>query len=322
MSTIAKSMNSIKPLRAVPRQQHLTDAIGNTPLIALSTISKAVTPVKIFAKAEWANPGGSVKDRAALNMIRHGIKSGDLNVTKTILDATSGNTGIALAMIGASLGFRVKLCIPGNAGPIHKQIMNAYGATLVYTDPFRGTDGAIKEARKLVRNAPSKYFYVDQYNNEKNWQAHYEGTGPEITYQTQGQITHFVAGLGSSGTFVGTGRWLKQFNPDIRLISFQPDSPLHGMEGIKHLGTAMVPGIYDPRLADMNLEITTEEAQMMVRRLAAEEGLLVGNSAGGAMAAAMKVAEELNQGVIVVIFPDGASKYMVQSFWKETGYAS
>jgi len=322
MSTIAKSMNNRSSLRTVPRQQHLTDAIGNTPLIALSAISKAVTPVKIFAKAEWFNPGGSVKDRAALNMIRHGIKSGELNVTKTILDATSGNTGIALAMIGASLGLRVKLCIPENAGPIHKQIMNAYGATLLYTDPFSGTDGAIRKARELVRRAPQEYFYVDQYNNEKNWQAHYESTGPEIVYQTSGQITHFVAGLGSSGTFVGTGRWLRKFNQDIRLISFQPDTPLHGMEGIKHMETAMVPGIYDPHLADMNLEITTEEAQLMVRRLAGEEGLLVGNSAGGAMAAALKVAEGLNQGVIVVIFPDGASKYMDQAFWKEAGHAS
>jgi cysteine synthase B len=322
MNPIIKDLETMRTKRQISRNLHITDFIGNTPLIKLSAISKSVTPVKIFAKAEWFNPGGSVKDRAALNMIRHGIESGMLNSSKTILDATSGNTGIALAMIGASLGFRVKLCLPENAGEMHKQILTAYGAELVFTDPFSGTDGSITMARKIISKEPNKYFYVDQYNNEKNWQAHFEGTGPEITYQTRGQITHFVAGLGSSGTFIGTGRWLKKFNPTIQLISVQPDTPLHGMEGMKHMETALVPGIYDPHLADRNTEISSEEAQIMVKRLASEEGLLVGNSAGGAMAVALKIAGEINQGIIVVIFPDSAVKYMSQPFWKDIAYAS
>jgi len=291
--------------------------IGNTPLIELKNISKDVFPVKIYAKAEWFNPGGSIKDRAALNMILDGISKRQLTLDKIILDATSGNTGIAHAMIGASLGYRVTLCLPKNAGEMQKQMMKAYGAELIFTNPMGGTDDAIKEARKMIEKNPNKYYYIDQYNNDKNWQAHYHHTGIEIINQTRGEITHFVAGVGSSGTFMGIGRRLKKFNPDIKIISFQPDSPLHGMEGMKHMETAIVPGIYDPRLADENLEIATEESQEMVVRLALEEGLLVGNSAGGALAAAMKVAKNESGGKVVVIFPDSANKYMDQIFWKE-----
>jgi len=322
MKTVINSKNIIKSQRLISKNQHITDYIGNTPLIELKNINSTITPVKIFAKAEWFNPGGSVKDRAALNMIRDGIQSGQLNPSKNILDASSGNTGIALAMIGSSLGYRVTMCIPENAGEMHKQIMRSFGAELIFTDPFSGTDGAIVKAREIVNKQPDKFFYIDQYNNPKNWQAHYQGTGPEITYQTQSQITHFVAGLGSSGTFVGTGRWLKKYNPGVNLISVQPDTPLHGMEGLKHLKTALIPDIYDPDLADVNHTISSEEAQEMVQHLAKDEGLLVGNSAGGAMAVALKTAEKLSSGQIVVIFADSAFKYMNQSFWKESHYAN
>jgi len=320
MKTIVKNKTFIKSKHLVSKSHHITDFIGNTPLIELKNISSSITPVKIYAKAEWFNPGGSIKDRAALNMIRDGLNTGQLIPSKTILDASSGNTGIALAMIGASLGYRVALCIPKNAGEMHKQMMRAYGAKLIFTDPMSGTDGAIIEAKKIAAKDPDSYLYIDQYNNEKNWQAHYEGTGPEIIYQTQGQITHFIAGLGSSGTFVGTGRWLKKYDPNIKLVSVQPDTPLHGMEGMKHMDSALVPGIYDPDLADTNIEISTEEAQNMVQRLAKEEGLLVGNSAGGALAVALKTAQNLPSGKIVVIFADGAFKYMNQYFWKDMAH--
>jgi cysteine synthase B len=322
MQTATNHIIHNSPVKYSADRFHLTNYIGNTPLIELKNISKTVTPVKIYAKAEWFNPGGSIKDRAAYNMILDGLKTGKLTQNKTILDATSGNTGIAYAMIGASLGFKVTLCLPENAGDIHKQMMQAYGAKLVYTDPMYGTDGAIDKAVQMVRTSQDKYFYVDQYNNEKNWQAHYQGTGPEIIRQTNGTITHFIAGLGSTGTFVGTGRRLKKYNSNIKLISVQPDSPLHGMEGMKHLETARVPGIYDAGLADENIDIPTEKAQEMVRLLGKKEGLLVGNSAGAAMAAALQVAHKLAQGIVVVIFPDAASKYFGQLFWKEGERAS
>lgn len=324
MSTYFKKslLEKIPRSHGVNPRKRIMDLIGNTPLIKLSKISQEVYPVEIYAKAEWFNPGGSVKDRAALNMILDGEKTGALTRDKTILDATSGNTGIAYAMIGSALGYKVKLTLPQNAGNLFKQILRAYGAELVYTNPQYGSDGAILEAIRVYDQAPDRYFYPDQYNNRVNWLAHYDGTGAEIIQQTQGEITHFIAGLGTCGTFVGTGRRLKEFNDEIQLISVQPDSPLHGLEGLKHLETAMVPGIYDPELADENLKVSTEEAQRMVRILAKEEGVLVGISAGAAMMAALKVAKRLTSGVIVVILPDSAYKYFDQRFWEENYYGA
>jgi len=297
-------------------RKQIIEQVGNTPLIELSSISKEVKAVQIFVKAEWFNPGGSVKDRAALNMILQGEKSRALTKDKIILDATSGNTGIAYAMIGAALGYKVKLAIPQNAGNLFKQTLAAYGAELIYSNPQHGSDGAIREAIRLYEKAPEQYFYPDQYNNSANWLAHYDGTGAEIIRQTKGKITHFIAGLGTSGTFMGAGRRLKEFNEDIQLISVQPDSPLHGLEGLKHMKSAILPGIYDTELADDNLEISTEESQLLVKRLA-KEGLLVGMSAGAALAAALIIAKRLTTGVIVVIFPDSAHKYFDQRFWQE-----
>jgi cysteine synthase B len=295
----------------------ILESVGNTPLLELGNISRETTPVRIFGKAEWCNPGGSVKDRPALNMIREGIQSGRLGPDKTILDATSGNTGIAYAMIGAALGYPVQLCIPRNVSDLHKRILRAYGADLVFTDPTLGSDGAILEARKLTNENPTRYFYPDQYSNDANWRAHYGGTGPEIIEQTGGAITHFVAGLGTTGTFTGTGRFLKESNPDIRLISFQPFSPFHGLEGLKHLPTSIVPEIYDDALSDEELTVETEDAQAMVRRLAREEGLLVGPSAGAAAAAALEIAKGLKDGVVVTILCDSGHKYLGFDFWDE-----
>ncbi len=302
---------------AAKRRRGLISRIGNTPLIELFEVSRAVRPVRLFAKAEWFNPGGSVKDRAALNMVLEGERSGALTPAKTILDATSGNTGIAYAMIGASLGYRVKLVVPENAGRLFKQILRAHGAELVFSDPLSGTDGAIELARALYAAEPDRYFYPDQYNNPANWRAHYLGTGPEIIRQTRGQVSHFVAGLGTTGTFVGTGRRLKEWNPEIRLVAVQPDSPLHGLEGLKHLDTALVPGIYDPNLADVHIRVRTEDAQAMVKRLAADEGMLVGPSGGAAVVAALSMAQTLEQGTVVVVLPDSAHKYLDQAFWGE-----
>jgi cysteine synthase B len=269
----------------------------------------------LYAKAEWQNPGGSVKDRAAARMIADGEASGALTPGLTIVDATSGNTGIAYAMIGAAKGYKVRLCLPENASPERKLILRAFGADLLLTDPLEGTDGAIREVRRLVAANPEQYFYPDQYSNDANWRAHFDTTGPEIIEQTGGRITHFVAGLGTSGTFMGTGRALRQFDPAIRLISFQPASPFHGLEGLKHMESAMVPRIYDATLADEDLRVATEAAHSMVRRLAREEGLLVGISSGAALAAALEVARRLNHGVVVTVFPDGAEKYLSESFW-------
>jgi cysteine synthase B len=292
--------------------------IGRTPLVRLHRFERDVPAgVELYAKAEWQNPGGSVKDRAAASMILDGEARGVLTPGKTILDATSGNTGIAYAMVGAAKGYRVKLCVPDNASPERKLILRALGAELVLTDPLEGTDGAIREARRLYADDPDRYFYPDQYNNDANWRAHYDTTAPEIIEQTSGRLTHFVAGLGTSGTFVGTSRRLRRFNPRIRLISFQPDSPFHGLEGLKHMASAIVPGIYDPTLADDDLRISTERAHAMVRRLAREEGLLVGISSGAALAASLDVARGVDAGVIVTIFPDGAEKYLTDSFWNE-----
>jgi cysteine synthase B len=291
------------------------DLIGRTPLVRLGHFERETPGVELYAKAEWQNPGGSVKDRAAARMIAEGEASGRLRPGLTIIDATSGNTGIAYAMVGAARGYKVKLCLPENASPERKLILRAFGAELVLTSPLEGTDGAIREVRKIVAENPEQYFYPDQYSNDANWRAHFDGTGPEIIEQTRGRITHFVAGLGTSGTFMGTGRALRTFNPAIKLIAFEPDSPFHGLEGLKHMATAMVPSIYDPSLADEHLSVSTEEAHRLVRRLAREEGLMVGISAGAALRATLDVAKRLESGVVVTVFPDGAEKYLSESFW-------
>ena len=287
----------------------------------LRTFERDCPGVEVYAKAEWQNPGGSVKDRPAARMIAEGERKGTLTPDKVILDATSGNTGIAYAMIGAALGYRVRLCVPSNVTPERKQILGTYGAELIYTDPMDGSDGAIREARRLYAEAPDRYFYPDQYNNDGNWQAHYETTGEEIIAQTNGRVTHFVAGLGTSGTFVGVGRRLRAFereqNRRIELVSVQPDSPLHGLEGLKHMDTAIVPGIYDRSLANEDLRIGTEAAYKMVRRLALEEGVLVGPSSGAALAAVLRVAKRMHDGVIVTVFCDGGERYLTQRFWNE-----
>ena len=283
----------------------------------LSSVSREVPGVRILGKAEWYNPGGSVKDRPALWMIRDGEKSGELGPGKVILDATSGNTGIAYAWIGASLGYRVKLCMPKNASEERKKILRAYGVEVVLTDPGEGSDGAIREARRLYAEDPERYFYPDQYKNPANPRAHYESTAPEIWEQTDGEVTHFVAGLGTSGTFVGTSTRLREYNPDIKVISFEPDSPFHGLEGMKHMASAIVPEIYDPTIADQNFGTPTEDAYDMVKRLAREEGILVGISAGAAVATSLRVARELESGVVVTVLCDSADKYLSESFWEE-----
>ena len=293
----------------------MVDLIGRTPLVRLRRFERETPGVELYAKAEWQNPGGSVKDRAAARMILDGEASGKLVAGRTIIDATSGNTGIAYATVGAARGYKVKLCLPDNASRERKLILRALGAELVLTNPLEGTDGAIREARRLFAADPEQYFYPDQYNNDANWRAHYDTTGAEIIEQTSGRLTHFVAGLGTSGTFMGTGRRLRDFNPAIRLISFQPDSPLHGLEGLKHMESAIVPGIYDPSLADEDLRVDTEAAYEMVRRLAREEGLLGGISSGAALAASLQVARRLTRGVVVTVFPDGAEKYLTEPFW-------
>jgi cysteine synthase B len=295
------------------------ELIGNTPLLKLGNITAGLQKgVEVYAKAEWFNPGGSVKDRPALSMIRDGERRGLLEPGRTILDATSGNTGIAYAWIGAARGYKVKLALPQNASDERKRILRTYGAELVLTSPLEGSDGAIREAQRLYAENPELYFYPDQYNNPANWRAHYESTAEAIWEQTEGRITHFVAGLGTSGTFVGTSRRLKELNPDVKVISFQPDSPFHGLEGLKHMPSAIVPGIYDPDLADENLEISTEAAHRYARKLGKEEGLLVGVSAGAALVAALKVAEQLSTGVVVTVFPDSGDKYLSERFWEET----
>lgn len=300
------------------RDATLLDLVGNTPLLRLAKVTADLPAgVTIHAKAEMRNPGGSVKDRPGLAMIRDGIARGLLTPDKTILDATSGNTGIAYAMVAAALGYRVELCLPRNASEERKRILRAYGATLVLTDPAEGSDGAIREARRRYAADPDRYFYPDQYNNDANWRAHYLTTGPEIWEQTAGTATHFVAGLGTSGTFMGTGRRLREYNPGIRLVAMQPDGPFHGLEGLKHMATAIVPGIYDPDFADEIVTVSTEEAHAMVKRLAREEGLMAGISAAANVVASLKVAERLTAGTIVTILCDGADKYLSERFWDE-----
>jgi len=298
----------------------LVDCVGNTPLLRLERVGAEFAPIEFYAKAEWHNPGGSVKDRPALGMIRAGQQTGALRPGKTILDATSGNTGIAYAMLGAALGYSVTLCLPASASIERKRILGAFGAELVITPGDEGSDGAIRRVRELYAADPEKYFYPDQYSNPANWQAHYHTTAEEIWRQTEGRITHFVAGLGTSGTFVGTARRLKERNPAIRCTSLQPDGPFHGLEGWKHMPTAIVPSIYDPSLADENLEMRAEDAYRLVKRLAREEGLLVSPSSAAALAGSFRVAESLPKGtraVIVTIFPDSGDKYLSERFWEE-----
>lgn len=300
--------------------RRLLEQIGNTPLLRIERVTAEFPNVEFYAKAEWFNPGGSVKDRAALSMIREGERSGLLLPGKIILDATSGNTGIALGMLGAALGYGVKLCVPASASPERKSILSAYGVEVVYTPGEQGTDGAIRRVREIYDAAPGNYFYVNQYANPANPAAHYSGTAPEIWRQTRGTVTHFVAGLGTSGTFVGATRRLKELNPGIRCISVQPDSGFHGLEGLKHMATAIVPRIYDPSLADEDIAVRTEHAQSITKRLARDEGLLVGVSSGAALWACIDVAKRLpraERAVIVTVFPDSGEKYLTERFWNE-----
>ncbi|HXF99977.1 MAG TPA: cysteine synthase family protein [Bacteroidota bacterium] len=300
----------------------LDQLIGNTPLLSLSGIARsALSPaVEMYAKAEWYNPGGSVKDRAAWFMVQEGLRSGALTGNRILIDATSGNTGIAYAMIGAALGFQVQLALPANASAERKRMLAALGAEMIFTDPLAGTDGAREVVQKLVREQPDRYFYPDQYNNPANWRAHYRTTAQEIIGQTSGRVTHFVAGLGTCGTFVGVARRLKEFNPAITCIAVQPDAPFHGIEGLKHLASAAVPAIFDATLVDETVSVSTEEAYAMARRLAREAGLLVGTSSAAALVATLSVASRLAHGVLVTIFPDHGSRYLSERFW-ESSYA-
>jgi len=304
---------------AAHRGERSLQRIGNTPLLRLDRIND-LSNIELLGKAEWFNPGGSVKDRAASNIVAEGRASGTFKSGQTLLDSTSGNTGIAYAMIGAALGFAVTLCMPENVSVERKRILHAYGANIIYTDPADGSDGAIRKARELYSDQPDKFFYADQYSNDANWRAHYHGTANEIWQQTEGRITHFVAMLGTSGTFVGTSRRLKELNPNIRCISLQPDSPFHGIEGAKHMASAIVPGIYDPLLADQDIGIATEQAYVMAKRLAREEGLLVGISAAAAVAVCLDLARQLpktQHAVFVTILCDSGDKYLSERFWDE-----
>src|SRR5271154_6978353 len=300
--------------------QSSLERIGNTPLLRLARIGHDLPTIEILGKAEWLNPGGSIKDRAASNIVEQARASGKLTSGKILLDSTSGNTGIAYAMIGAAQGFPVTLCMPENVSVERKRILHAYGANIIYTDPADGSDGAIRMARELAAKHPELYYYADQYSNDANWQAHYHGTANEIWQQTEGRITHFVAMLGTSGTFVGTTRRLKELNPRVRCISMQPDSSFHGLEGLKHMETAIVPSIYDPALADENLAVRTEDAHAMVKRLAREDGVLAGVSSGAAVVGCLHLARQLKKNepaVLVTIFPDSGDKYLSERFWQE-----
>ncbi len=299
--------------------ENMLERIGNTPLLRLDRVA-ASPHAEILAKAEWYNPGGSVKDRAAAGIVGEAIAAGKLTAGVRLLDSTSGNTGIAYAMLGAAMDFGVTLCMPSNVSIERKRILHAYGAEVIFTDPAEGSDGSIRKVRELYAESPDRYYYADQYSNDANWRAHYETTGNEIWNQTEGRVTHFVAMLGTSGTFMGTARRLKELNPKIRCISLQPDGPFHGIEGAKHMATAIVPKIYDPSVADEDRAISTECAYQMVKRLAREEGLLVGVSAGASLAGALQIAQDIPAGekaVIVTVFPDGADKYLSERFWEE-----
>ncbi|HEY7353877.1 MAG TPA: cysteine synthase family protein [Terriglobales bacterium] len=310
-------------VRKVKLGERSLERIGNTPLLRLERLAREFPNVQLLGKAEWYNPGGSVKDRAAFNIVKEARRGGKLTHGTTLLDSTSGNTGIAYAMIGAAEGFPVTLCMPENVSTERKRILFAYGANIVYTDPADGSDGSIRKARELYAQESNKYFYADQYSNDANWQAHYHGTAEEIWQQTEGRITHFVAMLGTSGTFMGTSRRLKELNPEIRCISLQPDSAFHGIEGAKHMASAIVPKIYDPALADEDIEIATEDAYANAIRAAREEGLLIGISAGAAIAGCLQIARRLRkneEAVIVTILPDSGDKYLSERFWTEGSF--
>src|SRR5215204_2067539 len=297
----------------------LTSHVGNTPLLPLQRLGRGLSPrVKVFAKAEWFNPGGSVKDRPALNIIQTALTNGDIGNGKRLLDSTSGNMGISYATFGAVLGIPVTLAVPSSASPERISIMRVFGAEIILTDPSEGSDGAILMARQLTAEKPDLYWYANQYNNDANWRAHYKSTGPEILCQTDERITHFVAGLGTSGTLMGTGRYLREQLPQVKIIAFQPDASFHGLEGLKHMPTAIKPGIYDPSFADETLGIVTEDAHAMLLRLAREEGLFVGISSAAAAVAALKVAEQLEEGIVVTLFPDAGYKYLSDKFLWET----
>ena len=298
---------------------NLTQRIGSTPLLRLERVTASLKDVQVLAKAEWTNPGGSVKDRAASRIVSEALRSGKLGAGISLLDSTSGNTGIAYAMLGAAYGIPITLCMPSNVSKERKRILRAYGATVIYTDPGEGSDGAIRKAQEIAAAEPERYYYADQYSNDANWRAHYaNGTADEIWMQTAGRVTHFVAILGTSGTFVGTSRRLKELNPAIRCVSLQPDSPFHGIEGTKHMETSIVPKIYDASIADAELGIETEAAYIMARRVAREEGLLIGVSAAAALVGALQVARDAPAGsVIVTIFPDSGDKYLSEHFWEE-----
>jgi cysteine synthase B len=310
------------PLGSGPLGSGLVDRIGNTPLIRLDALVRGLDGVTLLAKAEWNNPGGSVKDRAAASMIRAARDQGKLVPGKTILDATSGNTGIALAMLGAAQGFPVLLVMPSNVSPERQRILKAYGAGVEWTAPDLSSDGAILRAREMAANDPVRFCYIDQYSNDANWRAHYTSTGPEIWRQTGGRVTHFLAGLGTSGTFTGTTRYLKERNPAIKCISLQPTSPFHGIEGLKYMASTIAPAIYDPTLADRTIEVETEAAYAMARQLARQQGLLVGISAAAAVTASLQLAREESaagrDAVIVTVLPDSADKYLSDRFWEES----
>lgn len=299
--------------RRVPSVLHL---IGDTPLLDVTALAPGAAPgVKLFAKLEGFNPGGSVKDRPALSMVRQGLESGALTPGKVILDSTSGNTGIALALIGAVLGYPVELCIPANVGIERKKIISAYGATMIFSNAMDGSDGALELCRAMLRKDPDRYFKPDQYFNEANPLGHYQTTGPELWWQTRGTITHFIAGMGTGGTLMGTGRYLKERNPDVQIVGVEPDDAFHGLEGLKHMASSIVPGIYDEARLDRKIGVSTEDAYDTVYRLGREVGLLVGQSSGAALWAALRVARELDAGVIVTLFPDFGDKYLTTNLW-------
>ena len=296
--------------------QSILQRIGNTPLIRIRHLEKEFRQVTFYAKAEWFNPGGSVKDRPALRMIEEAERTGELTVEKIILDSTSGNTGIAYALIGAAKGYRVKLVMPENVNEERREIVKAFGAEVIFTPALEGSDGAIREARRLHLESPGVYFMPDQYNNPFNWRAHFDGTGPEILDQTHGEVSHFVAGMGTSGTLMGAGRFLKRHNREIRVIAAEPDDALHGLEGLKHMASSIVPGIYDPSVHDEKVSVPTEAAYELAHDLARSEGLLVGNSSGAAVYAARQVAREISEGVVVMVFPDGGDRYLSSGLYR------